>query len=450
MTTSPSSLSPSEPVRQPLLPIQACLLEPYGAAPCNGYLLFELTGDLDPVLLEQALQALVAHHGALRLRFDEGRGGWSQQEGAAAAHHELLRVREASSEAAAGALCTEAKRSLDPRRGPLLRALHLSMAGHADRLLLVGHQLVVDWVSWQVLLEDLLRAYGQLAAGHRVALLARTSPFKAWTESSASPGLAAQLDFWLAQERACSPLPLLSPQPAREGQRQRLELRLGAEFSRDLLQAARQAYRLRADEVLLAALSRVLCAWSEQDGICLHLEGHGRVPLFGECEPGRRVGGCTGRYPLCLQPVADLPGSLVAIKAQLRRVADGGLAYALLRRRGELSGVAPQVLFRFRESFEDVPGGRLRLLDAGLWREADAFLEAPLCVDVELCGDALRLGLAFSPSQWQRSTLEGLLQRLQDELQSIRAHCVHAPRSRSAADRQPGTAGACRALHSAR
>ncbi|TBW32143.1 hypothetical protein E0E54_19910 [Azotobacter chroococcum] len=432
----------------PLLPLQARLLERQGAAPCSQYLLFELDEDLEPILLEQALRALVAHHDALRLRFAEEGGAWRQACAEAGERHELLWLCEASGEAEVATLCTELQRSLDPRSGPLLRALCLSQAGRADRLLLAIHQLVADAISWRVLLEDLLRAYGQLVAGRRVALPAGTSSFKAWAERleawAATPALQAQRDFWLAQERACTQLPLLVREPAREEQRQCLELCLCAEFSRELLQAARQAYRLRADELLLAALSRVLCAWSEQDSIGLHLENHGRAPLFDGLDLGRTVGCFTSRYPLRLQPAADLPGNLRAIRAQLHSVVDGGLAYGLLRRRGELAGAAPQVLFRYLEPFGEVRDGPLRLVDAGRWREADALLEAPLCIEVEQRGGALRLRLDFSPSQWQRSTLEGLLQRLQDELRGIRAHCLHASRSRLAGAAPPAApAHAC-------
>lgn len=430
----------------PLLPLQACLLEGLGVAPCNRYLLFELAEDLEPLLLEQALRALVAQHDALRLRFAEEDGAWRQACAEGGEPRELLRLCEVRGEAEVATRCAELQRSLDPRNGPLLRGLYLRQAGRADRLLLAIHQLAADELSWQVLLEDLQQACGQLAAGRRVGLPAGSVSFKAWAERleawAAAPAVQAQRDFWLAQERACTQLPLLAREPAREGQRQRLELSLCAEFSRELLQAARQAYRLRADEVLLCALSRVLCAWSEQDGICLHLESDGRAPLSDGLDPGRTVGCFTSRYPLRLQPTADLPGNLRAIREQLRSVADGGLAYGLLLRRGALAGAAPQVLFRYLEPFGGRRDGPLRLHDAGRWREADALLEAPLCIEVEQRGGALCLRLDFSPTQWQRSTLEGLLQRLQDELRAIRAHCLHAPRLRLS-----GTAQAAGPVH---
>jgi non-ribosomal peptide synthetase component F len=304
----------------PLLPIQARLLEREGLAACNQYLLFELGEPFEPALLEQALQALVQHHDALRLRYSHSDNGWQQWHAAPAeaSAQPLLQAYQARDQADAEARCRAAQASLDLHQGPLLRALYLRQAGQLDRLLLTIHHLAVDGVSWRVLLEDLPRAYAQLQAGQAVQLAEKTTAFKAWGERLQAFGagdvVQAQRGFWLAQEQAVFPLPTMTAAPGREDQRQRLSLRLAAEPTRELLQGAQQAYRLRADEVLLAALARVLCAWSEQPALSLHLESHGRAPLFEDIDLSRTVGWFTSLYPLNLRPAADLPGSLKAIK----------------------------------------------------------------------------------------------------------------------------------------
>ncbi|MDX1726190.1 MAG: condensation domain-containing protein, partial [Pseudomonas sp.] len=425
----------------PLLPIQARLLEREGLAACNQYLLFELGEPFEPALLERALQALVRHHDALRLRYScGGDGGWQQWHASPteAGAQTLLQEYQASDHADAEARCREVQSSLDLQQGPLLRALYLRQAGQRDRLLLTIHHLAVDGVSWRVLLEDLPRAYRQLQAGQPLQLAEKTSAFRDWGERlqawSESDAVQAQHGFWSAQEQAVGALPTMSATLAREGQRQRLSLKLAAEPTRELLQGAQQAYRLRADEVLLSALARVLCAWSEQPTLSLHLESHGRAPLFEDIDLSRTVGWFTSLYPLNLRPAADLPGSLKAIKEQLRAVADGGLAYGLLQQQGALAGVKPQLLFNYLGQFEGTGAGALQVLDAGLWREADATLDAPLVINAEQRDGGLQLHLDFCPGHWQRATLEGLLQRLHTELQAIRAHCLNAPRCLTPSD----------------
>src|SRR5690606_21205519 len=294
----------------------------------------------------------------------------------------------------------------------------------ADRLLLSIHHLVVDGVSWRVLLEDLQRACLQLASGLAVQLPSKTSAFKAWGERLAGWDVNAQLPYWQAQQAAGGELPLLSSDAGSEGTRERLELSLDAGFTRDLLQAGQQAYRLRADELLLTALSRVLCSWSKQPALTLHLESHGRAPLFDDIDLSRSVGWFTSLYPVRLQPESELAASLKAIKEQLRAVPDLGLGFGLLAQQGQLTERAPQLLFNYLGQFDEGEGG-LRLREGGLWREADAPMDAPLVINAEQRGGALQLHIDFNPAQLARTTLEGLVARLQDELHSIAQHCAN-------------------------
>ncbi|MBC9250735.1 hypothetical protein A9179_10650 [Pseudomonas alcaligenes] len=416
----------------PLLPIQARLLQREGLAPCNQFLLLELAEPLPATQLEQALQALVQHHDALRLRFEQRDGQWQQVHAAEAGSPLLQQVELAAGENPQ--LHYDAvQRSIDPASGAHLRGLYLTQPGQADHLLLSIHHLVVDGVSWRVLLEDLQRACLQLASGLPVQLPSKTSAFKTWGERLAGWNVDAQLPYWQAQQATGGELPLLSSEVGREGTRQRLELSLDAGFTRELLQAGQQAYRLRADELLLTALSRVLCSWSEQPTLCVHLESHGRAPLFDDIDLSRSVGWFTSLYPVRLQPEAELAASLKVIKEQLRAVPDLGLGYGLLRQRAQLNERAPQLLFNYLGQFDE-GGNGLRLREGGLWREADAPLDAPLVINAEQRGGALHLHLDFNPQQLARPTLEGLLTRLQDELRAIAQHCQKTPASLTPSD----------------
>ncbi|MFG0382325.1 amino acid adenylation domain-containing protein [Pseudomonas sp. zbq_18] len=405
----------------PLLPIQARLLAREGLAPCNQYLLLEMAEPLPAAQLEQALQALVQHHDALRLRFEQHAGQWQQIHASEAGSPLLQKVELAIGEDPQPHY-DAAQRSIDPASAAHLRGLYLTQPGQADRLLLSIHHLVIDGVSWRVLLEDLQRACLQLASGLAVQLPAKTSAFKTWGERLAGWKADAQLPYWQAQQTG-GELPLQSQESGSEGTRERIELSLDAAFTRELLQAGQQAYRLRADELLLTALSRVLCSWSEQPALTLHLESHGRAPLFEDIDLSRSVGWFTSLYPVRLQPETELAASLKAIKEQLRAVPALGLGFGQLAQQGQLTERAPQLLFNYLGQFDEGEGG-LRLREGGLWREADAPMDAPLVINAEQRGGALQLHIDFNPAQLARTTLEGLVARLQDELHSIAQHCA--------------------------
>ncbi len=172
----------------------------------NQSLLLTPREALNPQVLEQALVTVINHHDALRLRFIAGDEGW-QQRHAAPVESAGLWPRRASSAEAMTALCDEAQRSLDLADGPLLRALLVSLDDGSQRLLLVVHHLVVDGVSWRVLLEDLQQAYRQ------VALPEKTSAYQTWAAhlQQHAQTLSEQLPYWQAQMADARDLPCDNP-----------------------------------------------------------------------------------------------------------------------------------------------------------------------------------------------------------------------------------------------
>ncbi len=332
----------------PLTPIQRAFLAQDDVAPHHftmGLLLVPPRA-LDPRLLDRALAALSAHHDALRLRFLRGGGGWTQLhappgERVPLAGIDLSRLDEAARGGALAAAADRVHASLEPGRGPVARAVHFRTGGGGPgRLLLVLHHLVVDGVSWRILLEDLESAYVQLERGEPVRFPAKTTSWKAWaerlTEEAYAPATAAELPYWSAQAgAAAAPLPL--DDPAGEdtvGRARSAVVQLDADETEALLREVPAAYRTHVDEVLLCALALALRRWTGDRRVRVELEGHGREEgRFEGVDVSRTVGWFTTLYPALLElPEGGGPGeALKAVKEQLRAVPGRGLGYGLLR-----------------------------------------------------------------------------------------------------------------------
>ncbi|WP_271537165.1 amino acid adenylation domain-containing protein [Bradyrhizobium sp. CCBAU 45321] len=135
---------------------------------------------LDWKLVELTLAALVAHHEALRLRFEEIDGGWRAIYGSPPAISELLWIRSDVRDAAeVTGVAASAQASLS-LAGPLLRVVGMDLADGSQRFLVVVHHLVIDGVSWRVLLEDFAAAYDQLRQGAASVALARSDSYASW------------------------------------------------------------------------------------------------------------------------------------------------------------------------------------------------------------------------------------------------------------------------------
>ncbi|HZS23170.1 MAG TPA: amino acid adenylation domain-containing protein, partial [Pseudonocardiaceae bacterium] len=171
----------------PLTPIQQWFFETYGPlAHFNQSFVAELSDDLDADVLAVALDAVVAHHPGLRMRFTQQDGQW-RQDLAPTETAELLRRCDLSDVDAGGwrpamaRAALAAQVSLDITTGPLLHAVLFDLgAGQRPWLFIAIHHLVVDGVSWRILLGDLESAYQQARAGHPVVLEPASIPFTQW------------------------------------------------------------------------------------------------------------------------------------------------------------------------------------------------------------------------------------------------------------------------------
>ncbi|WP_218569288.1 non-ribosomal peptide synthetase [Pseudomonas sp. F(2018)] len=431
----------------PLTPIQAHFFAMGQANPAhwNQALNLELLRPLDPELLEQALQALVAHHDGLRLRFSQEQGVWRQRYAEVDAGQPLLWLREAGSAAEAEEFCQQVQQSLDLAAGPVLRALHLKQTGQADRLLLAVHHLVVDGVSWRVLLEDILAAYRQLEAGQAVRLPGKGQSYKSWSEAlqswASSAAAQVELDAWCSRLNGPTlALPReLEANSASHGDKRQVRLALDAADTKRLLQAPAQL-GVRIDALLLTALTRALCRWSGQPGLRVNLEGHGREALAGELDLSRTVGWFTSLYPLQLPRLDAAAEQLQQVQQRLQQVEHGGQGYGVLRWLGSAAAQAAlaavpsaEVIFNYlgqyqagaaADWFRPAAGG-------GAAVAANNPLAARLAVNGQVFDGQLQLSWEYAANQYRAETIEALAADYRRELLGLlelaRGQAVQGP-----------------------
>ena len=395
---------------------------------------------LDPQRLEQALLAVLEHHDALRLSFSKRDAQWHAEHRAVPQGGVLMQA-QVRDMAHCTALFTDTQRSLDLEHGPLLRALLVDGPEGQQRLLIAIHHLVVDGVSWRVLLEDLQTVYRQLNDGQSVSLPAKTSALRDWAARlqayAGSESLREELSVW--QHQLAGPdaaLPVARPQGSlRNRDADTVSVRLDAEHTRQLLQQAPSAYRTQVNDLLLTALARVLCRWSGHACALIQLEGHGRETLFDDIDLTRSVGWFTSAYPLRLTPQTGQGDSIKAIKEQLRAVPHKGLGYGVLRYLSDdlckqtLAALpSAQITFNYLGQFDQSFGADALFhpLDesAGLAHDPDAPLPNELSVDSQVYGGELVLRWTFSRERHDQQSIHELADAYLTELQSLVAHCL--------------------------
>jgi amino acid adenylation domain-containing protein/non-ribosomal peptide synthase protein (TIGR01720 family) len=382
--TSPFGDAPLTPIQADFLHGFAAGQEPQPAADYfNQTVLLECERGLlaDPARLDQAIARLLERHPALNTRFVHAGDGWRQIVGRSAVppKTDFIDLSRLPAPLRGGVLTTLAEgiqAGLSLTQGRLFAAA-LFDVGHneAYRLLLTAHHLVVDGVSWRLLLADL----AALLAGRTLPAPA-SSTWRQWTRAlqahADSPAIAAEQPYWQAVADARRAQQgrngLIGSEMDTEagaglaGDEAVLHYRFDPLLTRTLLESAPLSYHAGVEDWLLAALARAAGA----DGpLVIDLESHGReldnAGPNGGPEAGPDVSGTVGWFtavfPFALPaPTGDAETDLVAVKEARRAVPGKGLGYGLLAQRGRLgknSGAAGWI-FNYLGRFDAPAGGQ--------------------------------------------------------------------------------------------
>lgn len=153
----------------------------------------------------------------------------------------------------------ELQSSLDLQRGPLICLALFHLSGE-DHLMIVIHHLIVDGVSWRILLEDLGTAYDQVARGEMPNLPAKTDAYKEWasglTTYAESVQVRQEISYWNnVDSRRMRRLPRDHEIAVSLIQDRRLaEVVLGRDETEKLLKHVHHAYHTEMNDLLLTAL----------------------------------------------------------------------------------------------------------------------------------------------------------------------------------------------------
>src|SRR5205085_9362708 len=226
----------------------------------NQAFLLHLPAELSVAWLEQAVQWVMGQHDVFRLRFvppSQEAEDWqaSYVPSYAPVPFALVDLCELPEEEQVSRMserCSQEQASLHLQNGPLARAVLFRLTGEQPwRLLLLSHHLVIDTVSWRILLEELSGAYERLQQGLPLEPLPASSSFQEWAQRLQdyvqTEAMQQEASFWHQHSLPAAPEPLAEAAGANgESGAQSIEQHLGPEVTRALLREV--SSRTRASE----------------------------------------------------------------------------------------------------------------------------------------------------------------------------------------------------------
>ncbi|QHZ48659.1 non-ribosomal peptide synthetase [Bacillus sp. NSP9.1] len=406
----------------------------------NQSVMLHAPAGFDPELVEQTLEKLTEHHDALRMVYKKENGRISQhnrgpgQHGFAFRVVDLRYVTDSAAEIAAQAKRLQA--SLHIETGPLVKAEQYQTA-EGDHLLIVIHHLVVDGVSWRILLEDFASGYLQAAQRQDIVFPDKTNSFKDWAEEleayAQSERFRKTADYWrsLEEER----IPAL-PKDHTAAERKvkdsaAVMFELTEAETRLLLTKVHEPYGTDINDILLSALKLTIMEWTNDSKVCINMEGHGREDIIPGMNISRTVGWFTAQYPVVLKGAEDggLPEMIKSVKEQLRQIPDKGIGYGILRylTDGADFSLKPEISFNYLGQIDNEVQTEFfgpSSYDMGNQVSEESEALYALSFSGIIKGEKLIMSCSFSTKEFDRQTVQEIMDRFKHHLQQLIDHCT--------------------------
>ncbi|MCP3797620.1 amino acid adenylation domain-containing protein, partial [Paenibacillus sp. CH40] len=436
-----------------LTPIQQWFVEQGQPVPdhFNQAVMLHREQGFEEELLRQALTQLAVHHDALRMVFRKAEQGWEAwnrgvEEGALydleVADFKDVPIGPVLGQAIEARAST-IQSSIRLDEGPLLKA-GLFHCADGDHLLLAIHHMVVDGVSWRILLEDLSNAYEQAVRGEAIQLPAKTDSFRVWSERLSAYADSTEMEsehaYWeQVNELATSESPQL---PVSQEHSDRfmqqdmgiVNVRLTKEETDQLLKQAHRVYNTEVNDLLLTAFGKTLSAWTGSEKVAILLEGHGREEIIKDTDISRTIGWFTSQYPVLLRinREDDISEHIKRMKEMLRSIPHKGIGYGIWRYLSQngpsrATYAEPQISFNYLGEFDQTlqhSGMHFSPYSSGANTHELTQMSCVMDVGGLVTDGMLELSIQYNNKALQQNAAEQLAEQFKQNVLEVIQHCV--------------------------
>ncbi|AOT06690.1 non-ribosomal peptide synthetase [Pseudoalteromonas luteoviolacea] len=337
--------------------------------------------------------------------------------------------------------CQQWQQSLQFNGTPLVRFIMADTGQQDDknRLCIIAHHLIIDGVSWRLVLEDLSHALQMRVTDDAISL----TPPKASIQQVSQvlqdhAEHRANMDDWLPAVQAASKQTYFDSCEEITAQLSvhSLQLTLTTAQTQALLTDANTAYGTQIQTLLLAAVHLTLFKLTDAQSHVLMMEGHGREALQEQIDGSETLGWMTAMYPLHLFVNATTVGDMIcAAKEAQAAVQDKASDYGTLRylhsdakvREALTIDTNKLVFFNYLGQLDSVIHSEGPLSDVN---ESCGDLIAPnnhcfyaMQLTSSIQAGCLRMHCDFDTKQISHTMAEAFITQLQSAIDEVLTHC---------------------------
>ncbi|MBY7731497.1 amino acid adenylation domain-containing protein [Vibrio splendidus] len=402
-----------------LLPIQQRYIKHFELSRCNQYIQFKWDYPLDVERLTHAINRLVEHHDALRLRFNHSLSADSSFEMTAnyrddaefAIHvfDEVIDVEQvqASIDLINGVIGAVGIRSLNKPDA-------LEEFDQRSEVLIAVHHLVVDALSWPLIIEDLAKLYGtDLMPSSKVAsstlslsqhsLAHKTHHQGNWVDALNTLSISDdQQAYWAEQQKD-----LLYPQS--RGKPISTHWHTPLSKIEALTKAGFGFARLTQEQIVFLVGALTVSTLNQGKALTIHRESHGRFTDDTGLDLSRTVGWYTSLYPQAIPAFDSFEEWVKSLKDSFDADNLGGVTFHA----GVMQNLWPHVgdmdvLFNYLGSAAQQLNDAIEVTNVGLWRDDSNSADAAIVINASVNNEQLLWDVELDSNCFNESEVEVL------------------------------------------
>ena len=319
----------------------------------NQAVTLTLKSRIDVSTLEEMMNIILSHHDALRIYFDISNNGiiqYNLKDCTINVEEYVFSYNNENNESEyVKAIGVQLQKKIRLGQPPLIKCAQVHLP-ECDKVIIVAHHLIVDTISWRIILEDILSLFDQRMRHQDYRLPIKTDSFKLWAERivdfSEEEELSRQSSYWnkflqkenvntYYSDRICN--------------LEQLSFELERASTEALLFSVHKSFSTEVNDILLAALFLSISRGLKIADPVVYIESHGRVDDFQSLNIGRTVGWFTSIYPVTFNTndCHSLREITVGVKEVLRRVPELGIGYCILKYKSSDELRPTRIKFKF-------------------------------------------------------------------------------------------------------
>ncbi|WP_159439350.1 non-ribosomal peptide synthetase [Tenacibaculum agarivorans] len=394
----------------------------------NQSVLLEFYQPIDKQRVEKTLELLVSHHDGLRLNLDREQLKMYFNNDFL---NEKITIETYTVETFANnrpleKIFEEIKASFEIEKTLLIKGAIIK-SKEKETLFLTAHHLVVDGISWRILLEDFKKVYEAEINKKEIELSKKTASLMTYTNE-----FTALVDQYTNEEEVFWSKQILNNTSIFQKHISNIEITpevktiqsvLDSEYTMFLLKDAHSIYNTTVEILLVTALVKTLYDWTGKEQIVLEMEHHGRN--INDLDVSRTLGWFTSLYPLLFQIENEIIADQIkSVKDTIKSISDGGISYGVLKKFKKYK-FNPEVRFNYLGQFgKEVNNELFSMTPFNLGLESDSRNNFGLKLEVNamVFEDELTITMNYDNSMFSYDDMKVLSQNVINNLHKILTH----------------------------